>query len=206
MRFSRLSLSALLFVAAAASPTNNGEDNNGSGGNQGNQKRGKNIDTIDTLVDLGYTKYQGVQLAAGVTQYLGLRFAAAPLGNLRFRAPVDPPRNDTTQDASHVREVFFPFRIGISADLVMTAWAIVLFCRCGSQWRTIRRLPVYGRLRAFERDGKIKAPSLLLDSRWRLHWKLEPKLQWHQPHQFVRRQCRCCQLQLPSWAVWILGK
>ncbi len=130
MRFSGLSLSALVVVAAAAAPTNNGEDNNSNGDNQDNHKGGKKI---DTLVDLGYTKYRGVQLAAGVNQYLGLRFAAAPLGDLRFRAPVVPPRNGTTQDASHVREVFFPFEIGIGTDLVMTAWTIVLFCRCGSQ-------------------------------------------------------------------------
>ncbi|KFY70659.1 hypothetical protein V498_10282, partial [Pseudogymnoascus sp. VKM F-4517 (FW-2822)] len=41
-------------------------------------------------VDLGYAQYQGSRLAIGVDQYLGMRFAAPPLGDLRFRAPQDP--------------------------------------------------------------------------------------------------------------------
>ena len=93
MRFSGLSLCALLIVATAAAPAK-------TGGHDGSKKGGTQI---DTLVDLGYTRYQGVQLAAGVNQYLGLRYAAPPLGNLRFRAPANPPRNATVQPALQVR-------------------------------------------------------------------------------------------------------
>ncbi|PQE21386.1 triacylglycerol lipase protein [Rutstroemia sp. NJR-2017a BBW] len=42
------------------------------------------------VVDLGYSKYQGTNLGNGVSQWLGIRYAAPPLGDLRFRAPRDP--------------------------------------------------------------------------------------------------------------------
>ncbi|KAI9042436.1 uncharacterized protein KD926_005514 [Aspergillus affinis] len=51
------------------------------------------------LVDLGYSTYEGLRLNAGVDQYLGMRYAAPPLGNLRFRAPQAPPRTDSIQTA-----------------------------------------------------------------------------------------------------------
>ena len=57
---------------------------------------------VDPLVDLGYSKYLGIALPNGVTQWLGMRFAAAPLGELRFRAPVDPIKNATVQIADQV--------------------------------------------------------------------------------------------------------
>lgn len=44
----------------------------------------------DFVVDLGYAQYQGMALENGITQWLGMRFAAPPLGDLRFRAPADP--------------------------------------------------------------------------------------------------------------------
>ena len=53
-------------------------------------------------VDLGYAKYQGSRVAAGVDQYLGMRYAQPPLGDLRFRAPQDPLPSDSLQDASTV--------------------------------------------------------------------------------------------------------
>jgi acetylcholinesterase len=31
------------------------------------------------LVDLGYAQYQGINLAAGVNQYLSMRYAAPPM-------------------------------------------------------------------------------------------------------------------------------
>ena len=55
-----------------------------------------------SVVKLDYATYQGTSLDAGVTQYLGLRFAAPPIGNLRWRAPQDPPAVSGVQDASSV--------------------------------------------------------------------------------------------------------
>ncbi|KAJ7737696.1 Alpha/Beta hydrolase protein [Mycena metata] len=47
------------------------------------------------IIDLGYAKYQGlVDTTTNITQFLGVRYAAAPLGDLRFRAP-QPPVNVT---------------------------------------------------------------------------------------------------------------
>jgi hypothetical protein len=57
---------------------------------------------ISSIVDLGYAKYQGTVLEAGVTQFLGMRYAAPPLGDLRWRAPQDPPHVDGVQDATQV--------------------------------------------------------------------------------------------------------
>jgi hypothetical protein len=54
------------------------------------------------VVDLGYSKYQGTNLGNGVSQWLGIRYAAPPLGDLRFRAPRDPIVNHTLQVANKV--------------------------------------------------------------------------------------------------------
>ncbi|KAF2689760.1 alpha/beta-hydrolase [Lentithecium fluviatile CBS 122367] len=41
-------------------------------------------------VHLGYATYEGTTLENGVQQFLGMRYAAAPLGGNRFRRPRDP--------------------------------------------------------------------------------------------------------------------
>ncbi|KAJ7909694.1 Alpha/Beta hydrolase protein [Mycena leptocephala] len=46
------------------------------------------------IIDLGYAQYQGTVSAANISHFLGIRFAAAPLGDLRFRGP-QPPANVT---------------------------------------------------------------------------------------------------------------
>lgn len=57
---------------------------------------------VQSLVDLGYAEYEGTGLANGVSQWLGIRFAAPPLGDLRFRAPADPLTNSTVILAKEV--------------------------------------------------------------------------------------------------------
>lgn len=60
-------------------------------------------DTSRPIVDLGYAKYQGVSHGSvGVDEYLGIRFAAPPTGNNRWRAPQDPLKESKIQDASQV--------------------------------------------------------------------------------------------------------
>jgi len=55
-----------------------------------------------SVIDLGYSKYQGIDLQNGVNQWLGIRYAAAPIGDLRFTAPQDPTPNNTVQRADKV--------------------------------------------------------------------------------------------------------
>lgn len=60
------------------------------------------VAAVDPLVKLNYTSYEGTALANGISQWLGLRYAAPPVGDLRFAAPQDPPVNSTTQIADKV--------------------------------------------------------------------------------------------------------
>jgi carboxylesterase type B len=41
-------------------------------------------------VDLGYASYEGTTLENGVHQFLGMRYAAPPLGENRFRRAQNP--------------------------------------------------------------------------------------------------------------------
>jgi hypothetical protein len=54
-------------------------------------------------IDLGYNRYQGISLPNHVDQYLGMRYAKAPVHELRWRAPEDPEHNGKLLDASSVR-------------------------------------------------------------------------------------------------------
>ncbi|RVX75384.1 hypothetical protein B0A52_00737 [Exophiala mesophila] len=57
------------------------------------------VAAVDPEVGLGYATYRGVPLSNAITQWLGIRYAAAPLGPLRFAAPQDPPPVDQVQPA-----------------------------------------------------------------------------------------------------------
>lgn len=53
------------------------------------------------IVDLGYARYQGTTVS-GVHQFLGMRYAEPPIGDLRWRAPRDPSPIPGTQRADTV--------------------------------------------------------------------------------------------------------
>lgn len=57
---------------------------------------------IQPIVDLGYSTYRGISLPSGVNQFLGVRYAAPPLGDLRFRAPAEPVETEGVQDGTAV--------------------------------------------------------------------------------------------------------
>ncbi|KAL2860999.1 putative carboxylesterase [Aspergillus lucknowensis] len=65
------------------------------------------------VVDLGYARYKGNRVAAGVDEYLGMRYAAPPLGDLRFRGPREPSSTSALQDASQ----FGPICVGVGQSL-----------------------------------------------------------------------------------------
>jgi|SRR3569833_9116 len=53
-------------------------------------------------VNLGYTTYVGTQLPNSVNQFLGMRYASPPTGDLRWRAPVEPEADGATHNADKV--------------------------------------------------------------------------------------------------------
>src|SRR5262245_29741677 len=53
-------------------------------------------------VDLGYAVYEGRGLSRGVNQFIGMRYAAPPLGDLRWRAPQDLPASNRLLQADQV--------------------------------------------------------------------------------------------------------
>ncbi|PSK34448.1 Secreted lipase [Elsinoe australis] len=55
---------------------------------------------VDPVVDVEYTRYRGNALQNGITSWVGMRYAAPPLGSLRFAAPRDPEPVDSVQDAT----------------------------------------------------------------------------------------------------------
>lgn len=67
----------------------------------------------DVIIDLGYSKYSGKAFSDGTSQWLGMRYAAAPVEQLRFAAPRDAPPTDRVQPAVAVsrRASMFPRRL-----------------------------------------------------------------------------------------------
>ncbi|KAH7328803.1 Alpha/Beta hydrolase protein [Stachybotrys elegans] len=67
---------------------------------------------IGPEINLGYATYRGNYLSNGISEFLGMRFAEPPLGDLRWRAPVDPKPVHGVQRAKK----FGPLCLGISVD------------------------------------------------------------------------------------------
>src|SRR5436305_11450031 len=94
--------------SSTASATPSPVPGHGSG-----KPQGKHLG-INPVVDVGYAKYQGVTHDAGVIKWLGIRYAAPPLGHLRFAAPQDPLKEPPVQRADTVR-LPPPSVIGVSS-------------------------------------------------------------------------------------------
>lgn len=59
---------------------------------------------VSPVVRLDYATYSGEALDNGITKWLGLRYAAPPIGELRFRAPQDPLPQNGTISATEARK------------------------------------------------------------------------------------------------------
>lgn len=97
---------------------------------------------VDPEVELDYTSYVGTALSNGVTEWIGVRYAAPPLGDLRFRAPVDPMHEDGPIAADTPAPVCLGTGQGPPSDeidedcLFLSVWA-------PSNATSDSRLPVY---------------------------------------------------------------
>lgn len=63
---------------------------------------------LGAVVDLGYTRYQGDSYPNGISQWLGIRYAQPPLGDLRFAAPQNVTPNNALQMATQVCAILSP--------------------------------------------------------------------------------------------------
>lgn len=62
-----------------------------------------NCTSKDPRIELGYATYFGKSLHNGVDQFIGMRYAAAPIGDLRWRSPAPPEEQgiQLAQEVSH---------------------------------------------------------------------------------------------------------
>lgn len=75
------------------------------------------------IVDLGYSVYEGTAQNNGQNQFLGIRFAAPPLGDLRFRRPHSPLNTTGVQPAKE----FGPICFGVGQGLMEASSEDCLF-------------------------------------------------------------------------------
>lgn len=132
------------------------------------------VRAVGPLVNVDYSEYQGTALPNGVSQWLGVRFAAPPVGTLRFRAPADPLQNKTVQVAAEVRPALFAKPAQPSTNVYLARAYMSQYRIRVSLRRRIRRLPLPRCLCAIRRDVVLAPPCLLLDPRRRLREQLEP--------------------------------
>lgn len=63
-------------------------------------------------VDLGYAQYAGEDIGNGVSQFLGLRYAKAPVDDLRWAAPRLPDNTTGVMQANQVSDAQLLRRTG----------------------------------------------------------------------------------------------
>ncbi|KAH7193209.1 Alpha/Beta hydrolase protein [Fusarium flagelliforme] len=102
------------------------------------------VSAVAPAVDLSYSKYKGKDVGNGVTQWLGMRYAAPPVGALRFMPPQDPSRSRKVKDASKFK--YKCLSSGVSARLIgKTQSEDCLFINVFAPTNATRKakLPVY---------------------------------------------------------------
>lgn len=98
---------------------------------------------VDVAVYLNYSTYIGTaQAETGVTQWLGIRYAAPPLGELRFMPPEDPPVISTPQSA-YDHGTYCLATDGASSDTATSEDCLFLDVYAPSSATPTSKLPVY---------------------------------------------------------------
>ncbi|KAL4977824.1 Alpha/Beta hydrolase protein [Aspergillus desertorum] len=102
------------------------------------------VSARNAVIDLQYARYRGETLSNGVTQWLGIRYAAPPVGPLRFAAPQDPEYEDGVQDATQhgpvcIQVSRYPIPGGSSEDCLF----LDVYAPATSRRDSSRLLPVY---------------------------------------------------------------
>ncbi|KAJ5677411.1 uncharacterized protein N7477_003044 [Penicillium maclennaniae] len=98
------------------------------------------------VVHLSYSSYEGSSLSNGVSQFLGMRYAAAPVGDLRFEAPQDPPFKEETQQATRHGPICIPVAKSPGSPVENTQSEDCLFMDIYTPTDAVnseRNLPVY---------------------------------------------------------------
>ncbi|KAJ7149175.1 Alpha/Beta hydrolase protein [Mycena crocata] len=85
------------------------------------------LSSASPIIDLGYSQYQGaVNVYTNVTTFLGIRYAAAPIDDLRFRAPQTPKHVAGVQQATELPDTCPQTGIGSSSTNPNRARGIVV--------------------------------------------------------------------------------
>ncbi|CAI7579825.1 unnamed protein product [Penicillium manginii] len=98
------------------------------------------------VVNLDYASYRGRSLPNGVSQWLGMRFAAPPIGDLRFAAPEDPTTQQGVQNATNHGLLCIPVASSLNTPVPKQRSEDCLFLDVYAPTKSIRSngtLPVY---------------------------------------------------------------
>lgn len=60
------------------------------------------VSALSSKISLDYATYQGTAGFDGITRFLGMQYAAPPVGDLRWKAPQDPAQTTAGQSAAKV--------------------------------------------------------------------------------------------------------
>lgn len=106
------------------------------------------ICAVDVTVDLDYSTYIGTAQGGGtgVTEWLGIRYAAPPLGSLRFVPPQDPLVVETPQPANQVRFCILDLPFPTSN---LTCENLGSMANTASQLTLLRTTPLHPRIVCF---------------------------------------------------------
>ncbi|KZT28112.1 alpha/beta-hydrolase [Neolentinus lepideus HHB14362 ss-1] len=97
---------------------------------------------VSPIVNVDYAQYQGTARPGGVTDWLGIRYAAPPVGNLRFAAPQDPVSEKSVQVAD--KHGLICIQTGAAANATTTSEdCLFLDVYAPSAATATSKLPVY---------------------------------------------------------------